>query len=112
MSMVDNATPVTEQAEALVGRLFEGALGTVDVLTLYIGDRLGLYKALRDEGATTPAELAARCSINERYAREWLEQQAVTGIMSRDHECGRRLGPRRLASLLVARGARARTNRS
>ncbi len=81
MSMVDTDTPVAEQAETLVERLFEGALGTVDVLTLYIGDRLGLYKALRDGGAMTPAELAARRSINERYAREWLEQQAVAGLL-------------------------------
>lgn len=80
MSMLDAARSATDQAEAFVGRLFEGALGTVDVLTLYIGDRLGLYNALRD-GAMTPRELAERCSINERYAREWLEQQAAGGIL-------------------------------
>ena len=84
MSMVDTPTTAAEEAEAFVGRLFEGALGTVDLLTLYIGDRLGLYSALRDGGAMTPAELAERCSVNERYAREWLEQQAVTGILSVD----------------------------
>jgi SAM-dependent methyltransferase len=84
MSKVDTSTPIAEQAEAFVGRLFEGALGTVDVLTLYIGDRLGLYKALRDAGPMIPAELAARCSINQRYAREWLEQQAVSGILEVD----------------------------
>ena len=81
---VDTDTPVAEQAEVLVGRLFEGALGTVDVLTLYLGDRLGLYEALRAGDAMTSAELATRCSINERYAREWLEQQAVTGILTVD----------------------------
>jgi 2-polyprenyl-3-methyl-5-hydroxy-6-metoxy-1,4-benzoquinol methylase len=82
MSMVETGTSAPEQAEAFVGRLFEGALGTVDVLTLYIGDRLGLYHALRDGGPMTPAEFATRCSINERYAREWLEQQAVAGILA------------------------------
>jgi 2-polyprenyl-3-methyl-5-hydroxy-6-metoxy-1,4-benzoquinol methylase len=29
----------------------------------------------------TPAELAAAAAIDERYAREWLEQQAVTGVL-------------------------------
>ncbi len=82
MSMAGTGTSAPEQAEAFVGRLFEGALGTVDVLTLYIGDRLGLYNALRDGAPMTPAELAAKCSINERYAREWLEQQAVAGILA------------------------------
>jgi 2-polyprenyl-3-methyl-5-hydroxy-6-metoxy-1,4-benzoquinol methylase len=80
--MVDTDSSATEQAEELVGRLFAGALGTVDVLTVYIGDRLGLYSALLDGQSMTPAELAASCSINERYAREWLEQQAVAGILT------------------------------
>jgi len=84
MSKVEIGTSAPEQAEAFAGRVLEGALGTVDVLTLYIGDRLGLYSALRDGGPMTPAELAGRCSINERYAREWLEQQAVAGILTVD----------------------------
>ncbi|MGI8407599.1 MAG: SAM-dependent methyltransferase [Actinomycetota bacterium] len=70
-----------EQAEAFVGRIFDAALGAVDMMTIYIGDRLGLYRDLNDGGPATPSELASRCSINERYAREWLEQQAVTGIL-------------------------------
>jgi SAM-dependent methyltransferase len=81
-TVADTQTP--DQAQAFVGRLFEAALGTVDVLTVYIGDRLGLYGSLRDGGPMTPAELATRCSINERYAREWLEQQAVAGILTVD----------------------------
>lgn len=34
----------------------------------------------------TPGELARRCGIHERYAREWLEQQAVAGILGVDDE--------------------------
>jgi 2-polyprenyl-3-methyl-5-hydroxy-6-metoxy-1,4-benzoquinol methylase len=81
MGTVETPPTGPDQAEAFVGRLFEGALGTVDLLTLYIGDRLGLYRALKDGGPATPSELASRCSINQRYAREWLEQQAVGGIL-------------------------------
>ena len=69
-------------AEAFAGRLFEAALGTADLLTVYIGDRLGLYRALNGREPATSSELASRCSINKRYAREWLEQQAVTGILT------------------------------
>ncbi len=82
MSTVAATAP--ELAEAFGGRLFAGALGMVDVLTVYIGDRLGLYSALHDGGSAAPSELASRCSINERYAREWLEQQAVAGILTVD----------------------------
>ena len=84
---VVNASPAgsrEERSEALVGRLFEAALGAVDILSMYVGDRLGLYRALADAGPSTPEELASRASLHERYVREWLEQQAVTGILEVD----------------------------
>lgn len=77
-------TLADEKRDALAGRLFEAMLGTMDLLTLYIGDRLGLYRALAGHGPMTPAELAARTGIHERYAREWLEQQAVSAILDVD----------------------------
>lgn len=71
-----------EQRDALVGRLFEAAVGALDVFSIYIGDRLGLYEALAIAGAATSAGLAARTETSERYVREWLEQQAATGILT------------------------------
>lgn len=68
-------------AEALVERLFGAALATLDLQSLYIGDRLGYYTALATTDGLTAAELAARTDTAPRYAREWLEQQAVTGIL-------------------------------
>ena len=73
-----------ERTAALVERLFEAALGAVDMVAVYLGDRLGLYRALADSGASTSGQLAAKAGIQERYAREWLEQQAVTGILEVD----------------------------
>ena len=73
-----------QRAEALTGRLFNAAQESLDVLTVYIGDRLGLYRALADAGPLTSDELADATSIHERYAREWLEQQAVSGILDVD----------------------------
>lgn len=69
--------------DALVERLFGACIGTLDLLHVYVGDRLGLYRALA-AGPCTPGELAQRCGIHERYAREWLEQQAVAGILGAD----------------------------
>jgi 2-polyprenyl-3-methyl-5-hydroxy-6-metoxy-1,4-benzoquinol methylase len=85
----------TDQArDAFVERLFQSAVATMDVFTVHLGDRLGLYRALAEHGPSTPGELAARTGINERYAREWLEQQAATGILEVDdavkHEAERR----------------------
>ncbi len=66
--------------DALVGRLFEAALGTFDLAALHVGERLGLYAALAGDGLTAP-ELATATETAPRYVREWLEQQAVTGIL-------------------------------
>jgi len=71
--------------DALVARIFEASLGMFDVMAVYLGDRLGLYGALRDGGPATAPELASRAGIDARYAREWLEHQAATGILEVDH---------------------------
>jgi 2-polyprenyl-3-methyl-5-hydroxy-6-metoxy-1,4-benzoquinol methylase len=73
----------TEARDALVERLFGAVLGFNDVYAVYIGDRLGLYDALAG-GAGTPAEVAAATGCDERYVREWLEHQAVGGILEVD----------------------------
>jgi 2-polyprenyl-3-methyl-5-hydroxy-6-metoxy-1,4-benzoquinol methylase len=69
-----------------VARLFSSAVGALDLLCVYIGDQLGLYRALAREGPMTSAELAAAAGVNERYAREWLEQQAVSAILDVENE--------------------------
>ena len=84
MTMADASATQERSAEALVGRLFEASLGMMDVMSVYVGDRLGLYRALRDGGPSTAAELAARAGIDARYAREWLEQQATTDLLDVD----------------------------
>ena len=69
--------------DTFVERLFGSVLAALDLQAVYLGDRLGYYRALA-EGALTSTELAARTGTAERYAREWLEQQAVTGILVTD----------------------------
>ena len=81
----DDAVATTEERrDALVGRLFEAALGAMDLFGVYVGDRLGLYRALADAGPLTSSGLAEAAGVHERYAREWLEQQAATGILEVD----------------------------
>ena len=81
---IDTPTPTEKTPDALVGRLFEATLGMMDIISVYMGDRLGLYRALSKGGPATAGELATRAGIDERYAREWLEQQAVTDILEVD----------------------------
>ncbi len=49
-----------------------------------LGDKLGLYKAMRDAGPLTASELAERSGCAERYLREWLNSQAAGGYVDYD----------------------------
>lgn len=73
-----------KQRDAFVERLFNAFLASADLLSVYVGDALGLYRSLAHEGPATSGQLATRAGLAERYAREWLEQQAVTGILTVD----------------------------
>jgi 2-polyprenyl-3-methyl-5-hydroxy-6-metoxy-1,4-benzoquinol methylase len=55
-------------------------------MCIYLGERLGLYAALASEPAMSPPQLSAAAGIDPRYAREWLEQQAMAGILRVDDE--------------------------
>lgn len=70
--------------DALAGRLLDAAIATADLQAVYLGLRLGLYQALAEGGAATAPELATRAGIDARYAREWLEHQAVGGFLTVD----------------------------
>ena len=80
----------TSAAEALAKRLFAATLGASELQAVYLGDRLGWYRALSDHGPLTSTELADRTGTVERYAREWLEQQAVAGYVDVNSDADRR----------------------
>jgi len=77
-------------ADAVAERLFAATLGGFEMLSVYIGDRLGWYHSLAHDGPATPGELAGRTATFPRYAREWLEQQAVIGLLRADEVTERR----------------------
>jgi 2-polyprenyl-3-methyl-5-hydroxy-6-metoxy-1,4-benzoquinol methylase len=54
---------------------------------MIVGDRLGLYRELAKIPAA-PAELAKRTNTNERYVREWLNNQAAGGYVQYDAVSG------------------------
>jgi 2-polyprenyl-3-methyl-5-hydroxy-6-metoxy-1,4-benzoquinol methylase len=69
--------------EEFADRVFGSALGAIEILSIHIGDRLGLYRAIGVDG-TTSADLARGTGMSQRYVREWLEQQTVSGIVQVD----------------------------
>jgi SAM-dependent methyltransferase len=78
------APDTVTRRNALVERLFEATVGTWDLLAVYLGNRLGFYLALAEGGPLTSVEAAEATGTHERYVREWLEQQAVSGILAVD----------------------------
>src|SRR3954454_5179122 len=76
-----STTEETSRRDAVAEQLFQGVIGALETLHVYLGDRLGLYASLAALPDASAPELAARAGIQERDAREWLEQQAVAGLL-------------------------------
>lgn len=74
-------TTTPDAREALGERVFAAMTQTTEIFSMHLGLELGLYQALRTAGRATSTELATASGVHERYTREWLEQQAVAGIV-------------------------------
>ncbi|MFI8993352.1 methyltransferase domain-containing protein [Streptomyces sp. NPDC053542] len=73
------ATNATDFHQRIIG----DAAAAVRGLTVSLGQRLGLYRALAEHGPLTPAQLAERTGISERYAVEWLHAQLSAEYVQR-----------------------------
>src|SRR5688500_8366723 len=85
---------VVLQEDVLSDRLLQATLHTLELFSIHVGNRLGLYASIRKLGPVDAPGLAREAGIAERYAREWLEQQAVAGFLIADSDdcdaCSRR----------------------
>lgn len=80
--MTVEPTLTVDTPAVFADRIFGAALGALEVQAVYLGDRLGWYQALATHGPLTAPELAKHTGCAERYAREWLEHQAVSGYLT------------------------------
>jgi 2-polyprenyl-3-methyl-5-hydroxy-6-metoxy-1,4-benzoquinol methylase len=76
--------PEVDRTEALRERIFGNAVAALELYTVYLGERLGLYRALAEGGPASSSQLADRTGTAERYVREWLEQHAASGLIDVD----------------------------
>jgi 2-polyprenyl-3-methyl-5-hydroxy-6-metoxy-1,4-benzoquinol methylase len=92
------------KVEAFMGKVLGDLGGTMAMLLAHLGDRLGLFKELADRGPATPAELATRAHVDERYAAEWLLGLTSAGYLDYDRGTGRYSLPPEHALALAQEG--------
>src|SRR5262249_34819509 len=73
-----------KKLQQFLGKMLIDLGAAISVPLVRIGVHLGLYKVMDGFGPMTSAEFADKASISERYAREWLAQNAASGYLSYD----------------------------
>jgi hypothetical protein len=68
--MEETAMVDETKLNAFIGKILGDLGGAFSVPMVRMGDRLGLYATLNEQGPMTPAELAAKTKVDERYTRE------------------------------------------
>lgn len=81
MSVVDE-----QRLEQFMGQMVQYMTGGAACFAIWLGDELGLYSALAEDGAHSAGAVAAAARCNPRLVREWLDGQAAAGLVDYDPE--------------------------
>lgn len=68
--------------QEFIGKVVNEWGAATSALTIFIGDRLGLFKAMAGAGELTPEELAKKTGTHPRIIKEWLAGQAAGGFVT------------------------------
>lgn len=85
--------------EEFLGRAVVDLSAAESAVAGYIGDRLGLYRAMAGAGPVSAADLAAATGTHERLVLEWLRNQTAGGYV--EHHDGRFVLPPEQAAALA-----------
>jgi 2-polyprenyl-3-methyl-5-hydroxy-6-metoxy-1,4-benzoquinol methylase len=89
MSTIEQPVEVNvDKLMEFVFRAVDEVGATLNSALVVMGDKLGLYRALAQNGALSPEGLAERTGTAERYVREWLNAQAAGGFVDYDPDSG------------------------
>jgi 2-polyprenyl-3-methyl-5-hydroxy-6-metoxy-1,4-benzoquinol methylase len=78
-------TPVDRgRVEELMGKLIGYMTGSAMCVSMWIGDEVGLYRAMAGAGPLSAGAVAERTGCNPRLVREWLDGQAAGGLVAYD----------------------------
>lgn len=80
--MARSKKPINQKkTEAFTEKAVVDISAAYTTLMCVLGDRLGLFKDLAENGPATSQDLAQRARISERYAREWLSGLSCAGYL-------------------------------
>jgi 2-polyprenyl-3-methyl-5-hydroxy-6-metoxy-1,4-benzoquinol methylase len=104
-----------ERLEELVGTVAGYMTGGALCFAIWLGDELGIYRAMADRGPMPADEVARAVRCHPRLVREWLDSQAAGGLLTYDPDADTyELGPEAAMALaddespaFVARGMNA-----
>ncbi|MFE5407449.1 class I SAM-dependent methyltransferase [Microbacterium sp. NPDC056569] len=109
---IETTAHTEDPTAAFADRIMDATLGWFDLMAVHLGSQLGWYAELARTDGLTADELAGRTHTDARYAREWLEQQAASGILLADEDEDEDAATRRfrlapgVAEVLLDRGSR------
>lgn len=71
-----------EKLQAFLGQFVSDFAAMASGVMIAIGYKLGLYEEMKDSGLITSHQLAQKTNTEERYVREWLNNQAAGGYVN------------------------------
>jgi SAM-dependent methyltransferase len=80
--------PDPDKLNAFMGKMVGDMGAAVSGALVMLGDHLGLYKALAEQGPASSVDLARATRLNERLIREWLAAQAASEYIDYDPVSG------------------------
>lgn len=77
----DNAAKPQSRVGELAEKVFADIGGSMNTAMIWLGDHMGLYRAMQGAGPLTSDDLAQKLDLSERWVREWLHGQAAAGYI-------------------------------
>ncbi len=75
--------------EEFMGRMVGHMTGGAVCYAIWLGDELGLYRALGKPGSHSADEVATEAACHPRLVREWLDGQAAAGLVQYEPDSDR-----------------------
>ena len=76
-----NGEKIEECANRVLGYVTGSSMGAM----IFLGDQLGLYRAMDGAGPLTGSQVAERADLSPRWVQEWLHTQVCAGLLNYDN---------------------------